>query len=98
MPCFGLTTLEARAVLSLSPHLSPGRFIACLPDPRDGLVAHVMQDGVGAIAAVARINGQLALLDFERCLDGASGRYDAIADVVNALWLSLAEFGPGPAH
>ena len=98
MPCFGLTTPETRAVLALSPHLLPGHFIACLPDPDDGLVAHIMRDGVGAIAAVARINGQLALLDFKRCLDGASGRYETIGDVVNALWLSLADFGSGPGH
>ena len=98
MPCFGLTTPETRAVLALSPHLSPGHFVTCLPDPDDGLVAHIMRDGVGAIAAVARIDGQLALLDFKRCLDGASGHYETIGDVVNALWLSLADFGSGPVH
>lgn len=98
MTSLGLTLPEARAMLAMSHHLPADHAIACLSDPRDGLFAQVVKEGLGVVAAVARVNGHLALLDFKRCLDGASGRYDAIEDVVNALRLSLAEPGLGPYH
>lgn len=94
----GLTVPEANAILALSPHLSSNHVIAWFCDPDDGLVAHVLRESVGAVAAVVRVGGHLALLDFNRCLGGVSGRYDAIGDVVNVLRLSLAETGPGPWH
>ncbi len=94
----GLTLPEANAVLALSPHLASGYVVAWFCDPDDGLVAHVLREGVGAVAAVVRMGGHIALLDFNRCLGGVSGRYDAIRDVVNVLWLSLADTGPGPRH
>ncbi len=94
----GLTLSEANAVLALWWHLPPDIAVACFSDPDDGLVAHVLRDGVGIVAAVLRMGGQLALLDLKRDLGGVSGRYEAIGDVVNALWLSFAEPGPGPCH
>lgn len=98
MPSSGLTPPEARAILAMSHHLPPDHAVACLSDPADGLFAQVVREGLGVVAAVARVNGHLALLDFKQCLDGASGRYEAIGDLVNALRLSLADFGPGPRH
>lgn len=98
MTSTGLTVPEANAILALSPHLSPGHVIAWFCDPDDGLVAHVLRESVGVVATVVRVGGHLALLDFNRCLGGASGRYDAIGDVVNVLRLSLAETGHGPWH
>ena len=98
MPSSGLTTPEARAMLAMSHRLPPDHAIACLSDPTDGLFAQVVREGSGVVAAVARINGHLALLDFKPCRGGASGRYEAIGDVVNVLWLSLADTGPGPCH
>ena len=94
----GLTLPEANAILALSWHLSAGDALACFSDPDDGLVVHVLREGAGAVAAVVRMEGHLALLDFNRCLGGVSGRYDAIRDVVNVLWLCLVETGPGPCH
>ena len=94
----GLPLSEVNAILALSPYLASGHVIACFCDPDDGVVAHVLREGVGAVAAVVRMGGHIALLDLNRCLGGVSGPYDAIKDVVNALWLSLAEIGPGPCH
>jgi hypothetical protein len=94
----GLTLPEANAILALSPYLASGHVIAWFCDPDDGLVAHVLREGVGTIAAVVRMGEHIALLDFKRSLGGVSGRYDAIRDVVNVLRLSLAEAGPGPLH
>ena len=94
----GLTLSEANAILALSPHLASGHVIACFCDPDDGVVAHVLREGVGAVAAVVRMGGYIALLDFNRCLGGVSGPYNAIGDVVNVLRLSLADTGPGPRH
>ncbi len=76
MPAFGLTSFETHAVLAMSHHLPPFHAIACLADPDDGLVAQVVREGLGVVAAIARINGHLALLDYRQYLDGVAGRYD----------------------
>lgn len=98
MTPIGLTVPEAKAIFALLSHLSSGHAIAWIRDPDDGLVAHILRESVGVVAVVIRIGGHLTVLDFNSCLGGVSGRYDAIGDVVNVLRLSLAETGPGPWH
>jgi hypothetical protein len=62
------------------------------------MVAQVVREGLGVVAAVVRINGHLALLDYRQYLDGVAGGYETIGSVVNALRLSLADFQPGVRH
>lgn len=97
-PSFGLTTPETHAMLALSHHLPPFIAVVCLADPHDGQIAQIVREGLGVVAAVVRINGHLALLDYRRYLDGVAGQYETMGSVVNALRLSLANFGPGPRH
>ena len=93
----GLTLPEANAILGLSWHLSPGDAIACFSDPDEGWIVHVLREGAGVVVAVVRMEGHLALLDYNRILGGVSGRYEAIKDVVNVLRLFLA-VPAGPCH
>ena len=97
LTCVGLTLSEANAILGMSCHLSPGEAIACFSDLNEGWVVHVLRKGTGVVAAVVRLEGHLALLNFNRGWLGVLGRYDAIGDVVNVLRLFLAA-PTGPYH
>lgn len=94
----GLTNPEIEYIHRLSWQLPTGDALACSCDPCDGLIVQVWRKGAGVVAGVARKGEHLVLLDFNRCLGGMAGRYDAIEDVVNALWLSLAATSPGLRH
>ena len=89
----GLSPLDAAALAALLHSLAPGAALVVMVDSEEGgLMAQMTKAGGGTVmAAVARLGGALAVMDFQHGLGGASGRYEVIEDAAAALGLALAE-------
>lgn len=87
----GLSPTEIGALSAVLAYLDRGTLMVTRVDPEGGgLIVQFMADGgATTLAGVTRMNGHLALMDFLHGLEGASGRYETVEALVEALRLAL---------
>jgi hypothetical protein len=83
----GVTLAEGAAVVGLMAYLPEHFALAFQTQPGEGMFVQVLDGGPGGgvVAAISRINGFLAVMDFRHELLGASGKFDDIGACVVAI-------------